>query len=366
MIGENGDKDGNLVSEILRGVELIGKNLVSILENMVEIQRGKVQADVAREKERDIRDEIWRETGIEMIERKSGEMMANKVKCMELQLYHLEKIRVALEQGRRLPLLNLPIYCGDNYGFDEWVEKIKAVKTCNGWDQSMLLRVLPTSLEGRSKRAFDSLSDDVKADEKKFIANMRMKLDTWSKEKNKELFITSIRENEESNHSFANRLRMYIRRNGNDPEAPWAEETIGMRVRGQLKDMSPVDIKVINATIGKDLPLDEFLSRVDLIESECAWGKSSIDSSANMKTAQIPNSRAGTNSAEGREDGVEGETCRKGNDDNGARAGQVRLKCGKCKVRGHRRKDCKNRDDKEEDDGADRGEKNKFSCEVVF
>ena len=65
---------------------------------------------------------------MKIVERVLGEMKTNKVKCIEMQIYQLEKLREAMEQGRRLPLISLPTYSGDNYGFDEWVEKTNAIK----------------------------------------------------------------------------------------------------------------------------------------------------------------------------------------------------------------------------------------------
>ena len=79
---DRGESNGNTVSEMLRGVENIGIKLIEVLEKITEIQRGSVQFSTAREKERKIRDDQWRETVSRLVERAMGEL---KVKLFNLK-----------------------------------------------------------------------------------------------------------------------------------------------------------------------------------------------------------------------------------------------------------------------------------------
>ena len=131
---------------------------------------------------------------------------------------HFDQMRISKERDRGTQVQTLVKYDGGNIDIDEWQDKCLEVIMGNHWDQRKFIENIPASLSGRAKRAFVSLKEEDKATRDDFFQAMRGKIDPLAKVRNKDLFISAHRANNEGVMTYIDRLRLYIRRSGGNPK----------------------------------------------------------------------------------------------------------------------------------------------------
>ena len=143
---------------------------------------------------------------------------------------------------------------------DDWEDKCLAVMTCNKWTLEGLLAAMPACLTSGAKRAFDSLTDEDKETKEAFFKSMRTKIDPQSAKKNKESFIMARRGSAESVTSFVDRLRMYIRRAGMDPNETFALEMSKIKI---FESLNATDRKILSATLCQEDDIEKIILTTD-------------------------------------------------------------------------------------------------------
>ena len=177
----------------------------------------------------------------------------------------LERLRIEKVLSRGKVTERLPKYDGTNLDIDEWQEKVEAILKLNGWNISQLLGVLPTSLSCQAKRAFDSLLEEEKSSKDVLFQIMKKKLDPQAKQRNKELFMHAKRGATESVVRFIDRLKMYIRRWGEDPTDDFATEMLKFKC---YQCLNQVDQKVLRAAVDHNENLDKIVKKADSLISQ--------------------------------------------------------------------------------------------------
>ena len=235
-----------------------------------------------------------------------------------------ERLKLEKENSRGRQIQTLPKYDGINIEVDEWTDRVRAVLKGNSWDLSKLLEALPGSLSGQAKRGYDSLRDTDRDTIDNLLHNLRNKIDPEAKYRNKELFNYAKRGNKESNHTFADRLRMYIRRSGGDAGQHWAEEMIRSKI---TESMTPTDRKILRATVNEDGGLDAFIKKADelVTNEECLIGAvTAVGNQGFMSQWGHPGGGMGGQQMRGFNGGFDGL-------------------CWLCEQPGHRRRECPRR-----------------------
>ena len=176
----------------------------------------------------------------------------------------LEQLRIEKSKARGKETLRLPQYDGTNLDIDDWQENVEAIAKFNGWDLPKLLKILPISLSVHAKCAFDSLLEEEKRTKEMLFSSMRKKLDPQSKQRNKELFMHAKRGKNESVIRFMDRLRMYIRRWGEDPMDVFATEMLKYKC---LECLTHTDQKVVRAAMEGSENLDKIVKMADSLLS---------------------------------------------------------------------------------------------------
>ena len=133
---------------------------------------------------------------------------------VEKIISQLELNRQVMEGARGRLMYSLPKYNGKNLEVEEWLDRVDAVTVGNDWDFSKLFQALPGSLEDVAKRAFDTLTTRDKQTKESFLRNLRDKIDPYVETRNKDLFYAAKKEHSETYQAFVDRLKMYIRRSG--------------------------------------------------------------------------------------------------------------------------------------------------------
>ena len=173
---------------------------------------------------------------------------------------HLEQMRISKEKERGRVIHTLVKYDGANIDIDEWQESTEGVIAGNQWDMIRFLEMLPNSLSGQAKRAYKSLADDDKLTKDSFFKAMRKKIDPLAKSRNKDLFTVARRENDETVTGYIDRLRMYVKRSGGDPNGHWAMEMMKSKA---FDCLSTTDSKILRASVGRNEELDKITEKAD-------------------------------------------------------------------------------------------------------
>ena len=198
----------------------------------------------------------------------------------EVLINQMERLRIEKAQDRGKELQSLPQYDGSNHDIDEWQEKIEAVTKWNRWNPSKLIEVIPVSLSGQAKRAFDSLTEDDKQSVGAFFLSMRRKLDPQAKLRNKELFMLAKRHKNESVSRFVDRLKMYVRRWGKDPTDVFATEIMKYKC---FECLSFADQKVLRTAMDQNENLDKIVKIADSLASAETCTIGMVDYSQNER-----------------------------------------------------------------------------------
>ena len=151
-------------------------------------------------------------------------------------------------------------YTGTNMEFEDWEERVEALLKCNEWSLNHLLEVLPISLTGSAKHSFDTLKTEEKGTKKALFDALRIKIAPETKGKNMRLFVAAKKNFGESVTAFVDRCKMYVRRSGGDPEAPFAIELLKTKVIGSLQ---PNDRTILQATMSINDDLDRMIITAD-------------------------------------------------------------------------------------------------------
>ena len=173
---------------------------------------------------------------------------------------HLEQMRISKEKERGRVIHTLVKYDGANLDIDEWQERTEGVIAGNQWDMIRFLEMLPNSLSGQAKRAYKSLADDDKLTKDSFFKAMRKKIDPFAESRNKDLFTVARRENNETVTGYIDRLRMYVKRSGGDPNGHWAMEMMKSKA---FDCLSTTDSKILRASLGRNEELDNITEKAD-------------------------------------------------------------------------------------------------------
>ena len=173
---------------------------------------------------------------------------------------HLEQMRISKEKERGRVIHTLVKYDGANLDIDEWQERTEGVIAGNQWDMIRFLEMLPNSLSGQAKRAYKSLADDDKLTKDSFFKAMRKKIDPLAESRNKDLFTVARRENNETVTGYIDRLRMYVKRSGGDPNGHWAMEMMKSKA---FDCLSTTDCKILRASVGRNEELDKITEKAD-------------------------------------------------------------------------------------------------------
>ena len=175
---------------------------------------------------------------------------------VEKIISQLELNRQVMEGARGRLMYSLPKYNGKNLEVEEWLDRVDAVTVGNDWGFSKLFQALPGSLEDVAKRAFDTLTTRDKQTKESFLRNLRDKIDPYVETRNKDLFYAAKKEHSETYQAFVDRLKMYIRRSGENYEGKWAEESMKAKVYECLTSFQRM---IMNASVGRDGPLDKMV-----------------------------------------------------------------------------------------------------------
>merc|ERR1712212_204725 len=176
----------------------------------------------------------------------------------------LDQMRISKEKERGRVIHTLVKYDGVNLDIDEWQERTEVVIAGNEWDIIRFLEMLPISLSGQAKRAFKSLEDDDKLTIDSFFKAMRKKIDPFAESRNKDLFTVARRENNETVTGYIDRLRMYVKRSGGDPNGHWAMEMMKSKA---FDCLSTTDCKILRASVGRNEELDKITEKADAMLS---------------------------------------------------------------------------------------------------
>jgi len=172
----------------------------------------------------------------------------------------LDQMRISKEKERGRVIHTLVKYDGANLDIDEWQERTEGVIAGNQWDMIRFLEMLPNSLSGQAKRAYKSLADDDKLTKDSFFKAMRKKIDPLAESRNKDLFTVARRENNETVTGYIDRLRMYVKRSGGDPNGHWAMEMMKSKA---FDCLSTTDCKILRASVGRNEELDKITEKAD-------------------------------------------------------------------------------------------------------
>ena len=273
VIESSGEGDQELVipmisedskmEETKEAIRKLGELMIQNTNEQMQMMREREEANIQRMKERE-------EANIQrMREREEANLERFKQLLENQSKYHrqdtenlakqFEKMRLEKEQARSRQSQRLPTYDGSNIDVDEWQERVDAVMKCNDWGFDRLLEVLPTCLIGQAKRSFDTLTGDEKETKEVFFQNMRHKIDPKAETKNQELFMMTKKGAMESISSYIDRCRMYIRRSGADPTAPFAVEMLKHKV---FDSLSSTDRKILKGAVDGD-ELDKIILKAD-------------------------------------------------------------------------------------------------------
>ena len=231
------------MAENAEAVRDMGRMLAEAIGRQAEMFREREDANSARLRNRE---EATLERFKELVE---GQQRYHREDAEQLTA-QFERLRIDKENARGRQTQFLPKYDGINMEVDEWLDRVEAVMTGNYWDLAKLLEAIPGSLVGQARRAFDSLTDTDKGTKEDFISSMRAAIDPKAEVKNIDLFNKARRENNESIHTFVDRLRMYLRRAGQNIRETWAQESMKIKI---FESLSPTDCKILNATYTKTI-----------------------------------------------------------------------------------------------------------------
>ena len=254
----------SIMAENAEAIRDVGRIVAETLARQAELQREREEAIMLRQREREeenlVRQREREEANIEKFkELIEGQQKFHREDAEQLT-QHFERLRIDKENARGQQKQTLPKYDGISIEVDEWVERVEAVMTGNFWDISKLLEAMPGSLVGQAKRAFDTLTDDEKITKDSLLKNMRAKIDPQAETRNKDLFSSARRGKNESNHTFIDRLKMYIRRSGEDPKDSWAQESMKGKV---YESLAPTARMIVNGAVNRKDPLEKIVAKAD-------------------------------------------------------------------------------------------------------
>ena len=298
--------------------------LKEISRIMVEQMNAQLQMQREREDTEKERSHRREEKNMELIREIIAEQNKVHREDTEILTTQFEKMRIEKEQSRGRQQQRLPPYDGQSMDFNDWQDKTESVLVCNKWDFSTFLELLPTSVSGLAKRAFDSLTEEDKSAKDVFYQKMRVKIDPQSERKNKEMFILARKGPTESIMSFIDRCRQYIRRSGADPNEYFAQEMLRNKV---YESLSPTDRKILSATISHDEDLDIIVIKADSMASTQHGLVGAVREVENSKSVEAPQAR--------REDMEKREMERQHRHN--------KLSCHGCHLRGHIKRYCPQR-----------------------
>ena len=169
------------------------------------------------------------------------------------------QLRMSRENDRGRQNLTLTKYDGID-DIDDWQDRCEEAILGNGWTYRKFMDIVPSSLSGRAKRAFNSLREEDKTTKEAFYLAMKKKIDPLAPSRNKDLFVDAKRGNNEPVMTFIDRLRMYIRRSGGNPTEHWAQEIMKNKV---FSCLSATDRKILKATVSRDEDIDIIILKAD-------------------------------------------------------------------------------------------------------
>ena len=298
--------------------------LKEISRIMVEQMNAQLQMQREREDTEKERSHRREEKNMELIREIIAEQNKVHREDTETLTTQFEKMRMEKEQSRGRKPLKLPPYDGQSMDFNDWQDKTESVLVCNKWDFSTFLELLPTSVSGLAKRAFDSLTEEDKSAKDVFYQKMRVKIDPQSERKNKEMFILARKGPTESIMSFIDRCRQYIRRSGADPNEYFAQEMLRNKV---YESLSATDRKILSATISHDEDLDIIVIKADAMASTQPELVGAVREVEKSKSEETPQAR--------KEDMEKKEM--------GRQHRHNKLSCHGCHLRGHIKRYCPQR-----------------------
>ena len=134
-------KDSMIMAEQIEVVKEVGRIVADTLTSQHEITQEREDATVER----------------------FTQLVERQVNCHKRDINILgeqfTKMNIMKEKELERQIQKLTIYDGISCDFDEWREKTDCIITGNQWDMVRFLEMLPTSLSGPAKRAYDSLKD---------------------------------------------------------------------------------------------------------------------------------------------------------------------------------------------------------------
>ena len=259
--------EGSQDSTILKSKDSI------IMAEQIEVMKevGRIVADTLTRQHEMTQDTLTRQHEITQ-EREDAtverftQLVERQVNCHKRDINILgeqfTKMNIMKEKELERQIHKLTNYDGVSCDFDEWREKTEYIITGNQWDMAKFLEMLPTSLSGPAKRAYDSLKDGDKLTKGSLFEAMRKKIDPQADIRNKDLFNVAKRNKNESVMAFVDRLRMYVKRSGGDPNGHWTMEMMKSKV---FDCFSATDCKILRASLNEEKDLETITHKADAL-----------------------------------------------------------------------------------------------------